>query len=253
MPNLKTKSFDIASYSSGDISTSRLALVLPGKLDSKDYAHMRSHVRHLASLGYFAMSIDPPGTWESTGDINVYTITNYAKAVEELIEHFGNKQTMLIGHSLGGSISLLVGSRNPYVSHIGMFMSPYNFIDRLNDEKSKTWEQKGYAESKRDIPDKSPPEWRYFKLPYSYLLDQVQYDLTSALKTCSKPKLFIYGEKDDSISAEIVKREYEISISPKELASVDDGHSYRKKPDSINNVNSIISSFLSKYQYETKR
>ncbi len=253
MPIIKTKSFDIATYSNGDVNASKLALVLPGKLDSKDYAHMRSHVNHLASLGYFAMSIDPPGTWDSVGDVNIYTVTSYAKAVEELVEHFGNKQTVLIGHSLGGSISLLVGSRNPYVSHIGMFMSPFNFKVKINDNKAKAWEEKGYAESKRDIPDKNPPEWKYFKLPYSYLIDQVKYDLTSELETCSKPKLFVYGDKDDSISAAIVKMEYEISISPKELASIDDGHGYRRNPDSISKVNTIVSSFLSKYPYETKR
>lgn len=107
---VQTKSFKLAIYSKGDKNSPRLALVLPGKLDSKDYPHMHSHVDYLAKKGYFALTFDPPGTWESPGDIKLYTMTNYIKAVNELIENFGNKPTFVMGHSFGGSIALYVGT-----------------------------------------------------------------------------------------------------------------------------------------------
>ena len=66
---IKTESFQLATYSQGDSESKKLALVLPGKLDTKDYSHMKSHVKYLAIMGYFALSFDPPGTWESKGDI----------------------------------------------------------------------------------------------------------------------------------------------------------------------------------------
>lgn len=74
---VKTKSFDLAVYKNGDEYASKVVLVLPDKLDTKDYASMRSHVDFLASKGFFALSFDPPGTWESPGDIWLYTTTSY--------------------------------------------------------------------------------------------------------------------------------------------------------------------------------
>src|SRR3990167_9150866 len=109
---IKTNSFTLATYQKGNPDSKKLALVLPGKLDTKDYAHMRSHVDFLANLGFFALSFDPPGTWESPGDISLYTTTNYLKAIDELIKHFGNKPTFIMGHSRGASISMMGASRN---------------------------------------------------------------------------------------------------------------------------------------------
>ena len=88
---IQTDSFEIAVYSKGDINSKKFALVLPGKLDTKDYFHMKSHVDYLAHLGFFALSFDPPGTWDSPGDIRLYTMTNYLKAIHELIAYFGNR------------------------------------------------------------------------------------------------------------------------------------------------------------------
>ena len=41
---VQTKGFKLAIYSKGNPKSKKLALVLPGKLDTKDYAHMKSHV-----------------------------------------------------------------------------------------------------------------------------------------------------------------------------------------------------------------
>lgn len=105
MKTVRTKTFELAVCAKGDPRSSKLALVLPGRLDTKSYIHNTRLVDYLASRGYFALSFDPPGTWESPGDITLYTTTNYLKAVDELIEYFGGKPTLLAGHSRGGTIS----------------------------------------------------------------------------------------------------------------------------------------------------
>jgi len=115
---IKTKSFQLATYEKGDADASELALLLPGRMDTKDYSHMHSHVNYLSKRGFYAVSFDPPGTWGSAGDISLYTMTNYLKAVDELIQHFDNKQTLIMGHSRGGSMAMLSGSRNKYIASI---------------------------------------------------------------------------------------------------------------------------------------
>ena len=86
MELIKTKSFELAAYSKGLITSNKLAIVLPGRLDTKDYPNIQGHVEYLAKRGFYALSFDPPGTRESLGDISLYTTTNYVKAVNEVIE-----------------------------------------------------------------------------------------------------------------------------------------------------------------------
>jgi pimeloyl-ACP methyl ester carboxylesterase len=120
---IKTKSFELAVYARGDENSPKLAIVIPGRLDTKDYIHLTGHVDHLANLGYYALSFDPAGTWESPGGIELYTTTNILQEINELIAHFGDKPTVLLGHSRGGTAAMLVGVANPYVTHFAAIMS----------------------------------------------------------------------------------------------------------------------------------
>lgn len=237
---VKTESFELATYSKGDPKSPKLALVLPGRLDTKDYHHMRSHVDYLDSLGYFALSFDPPGTWESPGDISLYTMTNYLKAINELIEHFGNKPTFVMGHSRGGSMAMLSAITNPYVSSFVAVTSQATPSEPNKDLKS------GETQAEyRDLPDK-PQEKRRFDLSYSFFEDAAKYDMTEGLKTCTKPKVFFFGTRDVTVSPELEKKAYEVSAEPKELHALDSDHDYRWHPKLIEEVNRVVGDFIQK-------
>jgi len=238
---IKTKSFEIASYIKGNEDASRLALVLPGKLDTKDYPHMRSHVDFLADRGFFALSFDPPGTWESPGGIEFYTMTNYLKTINELIEHFGNKPTILLGHSRGGSMAILGAITNPHVTHFIAVMS------RVGESTpNKPMKPGDTSISYRDIPW-NPKENKKFELPFSYFEDSARYNILEGLKECTKPKLFVLGIHDITVKPEEVKAAYEAAAEPKELCEIDSDHNYRFRPVLINAINKIIGKFLDKY------
>lgn len=111
---IRTKSFELAVLTRGDKNAEKLALLLPGRLDTKDYGNFVSHAEYLAQRGFFAVAFDPPGTWNSPGGIDLYTTTNYIRAVNELIEYFGNKPTLLFGHSRGAAVAIFASS-NPAV------------------------------------------------------------------------------------------------------------------------------------------
>lgn len=235
---IKTKNFELAVYMNGKSYSRKVALLLPGRLDTKDYAHMKSHVDFLANKGYLALSFDPPGTWESLGDINDYTMTNYLKAINELIEHFGNKPTVIIGHSRGGTMAMLAGSRNKYVTQIISIMaraSPSAISDKAKIQ--------GFEVSLRDNPF---GEEKRFELPLSYFKDGLKYNVFEDISKCTKPKLFIFGKKDKIINAEIVKETYEKVPEPKQINGVESPHDYRFFPKIINEINSLIEDFLDK-------
>lgn len=243
---IKTKSFELATYSKGDVKSDKFAIVLPGRLDTKDYPHMHSHVEYLASKGYFALSFDPPGTWESKGDISLYSMSNYLQAINELVAYFGNKPTLLVGHSRGGSMSMLAGTTNEKIIAFVAIMGSYSYKVGARSYPETEWKEKGYLLNKRDIPESD--KFREYKLPYSFYEDQIQYDMSDGLKKCTKPKMFVYGNNDTTVEPEIVKKAYNISSSPKEIKEIDSDHDYRYKPEIINKVNILIGEFLDKYK-----
>ena len=243
---VQTKSFKLATYSKGDPKSKNLALVLPGKLDTKDYAHMKSHVEYLANKGYFALSFDPPGTWESPGDIKLYTMTNYLKAVDELIEHFGNKPTFIMGHSRGATVATIAGARNKHVFAFAAVMSSFE-KGGFQEDIDKDWKTKGFVISRRDLPPGGGEKEKEFKLPYSFFEDQIKYDLTKDITNSSKPKLFILGKRDVLIPPETIKETFNLFAEPKELYELDYGHDYRLSEAMINKVNDVVGVFFDKY------
>lgn len=241
MEIVKTKSFELAIISQGDKNASKMAIVIPGRLDTKDYAQNPSHIKYLTSKGYFALSFDPPGSWDSPGTLDFYSTTNYIKAVNELIEYFGNKPTLLMGHSRGGTVAMLAGPNNPHVTHMVSVNSSYGGpvdVDAPVPGEIRV--------SYRDLPPGTTrtKEQKRFDLPYHYFEDSEKYNALEGLKTCTKPKLFFYGTKDEMSTEKIVRHMYDVSAEPKMIHELNTEHDYRLHPEIIDEVNEIVGKFL---------
>lgn len=234
-----TSSFELAVYQKGDPDSDRVALVLPGRLDTKDYAHMVSHVNHLAALGYYALSFDPPGTWESPGGLNLYTTSNYVKAVNELIKILGNRPTLLMGHSRGGAVAML-SSDNPSVHGLVLAMANYGIPTPPDPEKI----QGDVLIEYRDLPPGSRNQDKKFLLPLAYFEDLGKHSPAEILKKFDGPKLMICGTHDKYIRPEKVCEIYEALKPPKEFLELDVDHDYRHHSDLINRVNQAITEFI---------
>jgi len=242
---IKTKTFQLAAYTKGDKNSSRVAIVLPGRLDTKDYASNKSLVDFLATKGFLALSFDPPGTWESPGDIELYTTTNCIKAVNELIEYFGSKPTLLVGFSRGGAVAILVGSDNPAVMGVVTIMASYGMPTPPTPEDIV----KGFKVSLRTLPPgtKEIEKQIEFCLPISYFEDGSKYDVVDALKKVSKPKLIIYGDNDEFTDPEEAKEIYKTISEPRMVYALHSDHDYRYHVALIEEVNRIIRQFVDKY------
>ncbi len=214
-----------------------------GRLDTKDYVHNTSLIDYLGEHGYHALSFDPPGTWESPGGIELYTTINCIKAVNELIEYFGNKPTVLIGHSRGGTVAMFVGPNNPHVISIIPIFSYY----RPPSDPEPDRIENGALVSYCDLPPGTgrTKEQKRFDLPLAYFEDGAQYDALPALKTYTKHKLFFYGSEDTMNDPEDVKVVYEKSAWPKEIHAIRSEHDYRLHPEAVAEVNGDIGEFLS--------
>jgi len=244
---IKTKNFEVAVYSKGDQTLPKIAIVIPGRLDTKDYIHNTSLVDYLAEQGYLALAFDSPGIWESPGGIDLYTITNCLKVIDELIEHFDNKPTVLAGHSRGGSIAMLAGMSNPHVTHFISIFSHYGTSGEPEEGKIVDGNKVSYR-NYRDLPpgNMRTEEKKRFDLPLSYFEDGTQYDALPDLKKCDKPKLFFYGTHDVLVEPEEVKRAFQESADPKMIQAVDSEHDYRLSPQAVEEINQTIGRFLGK-------
>lgn len=198
---IRTKSFTLATYEKGNRDSEKLALVFPGKLDSKDYAHMRSHVDCLAGLGFYALTFDEPGVWESPGDISLFTTSNYIKAVNELIEYFGNRPTFLVGHSRGASVAVITGVKNPNVFAFTSIIPSFS-KDGFDHTDDPEWKNSGYKVEMRDLPPGGGEKTKEFRLPYGFFEDQIKFRWTKDISESKKPKLLFLGKKDTLTPAE---------------------------------------------------
>lgn len=245
MDLIKTQSFELAVNTQGDKNSPKVAICLPGRLDTKDYASFVSHLDYLSGKGFFAISFDPPGTWDSPGSTDLFTTTNYIKAVNELIEYYGNKQTLLLGHSRGGATAILAGCLNPNVMGIVAILAAYT--DPTPPESREIID--GHVISFRDLPpgDRKTQEQKKFMLSLDYWTDGQKYHPSEVLKTCPKPKLLIGGTDDDFTTPEEVKEIYDSLPDPKMIHILNSDHDYRYHPEVIKEVNEVIGQFLDKY------
>ncbi len=242
---IETKSFELAVNTKGNKNSEKIAIVLPGRLDTKDYACFDIHLEFLASKGFFAICFDPPGTWESPGGIELFTTTNYIKAVNELIGYFENKPTFLMGHSRGGTISILAGVSNPNVIGFSPIMATYGEPTPPDPEAIRT----GVKISYRDLPPGTSitEEQRKFSLPINYFKDGEKYNVVDALEKCLKPKLLLYGINDKYTTPERVKEVFGIISEPKMIHELNSNHDYRYHSEIVEEVNGVVGQFLDTY------
>jgi len=227
----------------------KLAILLPGYLDTKGHKHMRHHAKALAKHGLTAVRFDPAGTWESGGEIEQYSITQYLKDVSAVVAFMYTKNNydncVIIGHSLGGLVAIQYASQDQRVSEVISIMSPQTM--KLSAQLEKELQHGGVRVSHRDIPGKK--EEKEFRVPYPMFEDAKQYDTAKILPHIQIPKLFIAGELDDKVVPSKVRELHDAACSPKKFAVLHNiGHDYRHNTKEIEVVNREIVDFLKEYQ-----
>lgn len=227
--------------------TNKLAILCPGYLDSKDYAHLVDLANRLAKLGYTSVRFDPSGIWESEGPISEYLTSQYLEDAKSVLEHLlaegGYTRVLLGGHSRGGQVSLLYAARDPRITEVLGIMPSHKPVE---GQRRAEWEEAGVKESDRDIPNST--ERRNFAVPFQHVLDRDQFDTLSDVKNIHVPVYLFAGELDELVPLEEVQKLYDAANEPKKYVVLKGvGHDYRLNPVEVQKVNEEIISTLQSY------
>lgn len=222
----------------------KLALLLPGYLDSPDYLHMKTFEKRFKELGYTTERIDPCELWK-TGNIQNYSITNYIKQIGGKIDTYKNQnpeEIILVGHSMGGFVSIIAGNRIKEVTKIVALCPP-------SDGKlfATKWQEEGTRRSERDLP-KDPSKSRFFEVPYSAAEDLAQYSPVEEVKQIHKPLMIFIALNDTVVPQILIEQIVANANDPYVVRMENMGHDFRKSQEECNLVMKEIEKFLKKDQ-----
>ena len=217
----------------------KLALILPGYIESPDYRHLVVIDNKLKGLGFTTVRVDACNLWQTNNGSN-YSTTGYIKQVEDIISSYSSEdltEVVLIGHSLGTLVAAYIASTNNKVTKI-VCLSPPIALDR-SDFK---WVN-GVRTSKKDLPY-NKNSFREFSVPISFVEDRKQYSLLNSLKDLTRPILIITGENDPSVEE---VRDTVKSLKIKKYIEIKGmGHDFRQSEELCRLVADEISKFLGK-------
>lgn len=156
---------------------------------------------------YRIIILDLPGFGESTEPDSVWSLYDYVEMLHTLLIELKIENPILLGHSFGGKISLLYGTKYP-VKKIVVFGSPYKReIEKLN---MKTKILKGFKKvpvinklegfakkhiGSTDYKNASP-------LMREIMVNHVNLDISNQLNKIKAPTLLIWGTLDEAVPIE---------------------------------------------------
>ncbi|MCR4328234.1 MAG: alpha/beta hydrolase [Patescibacteria group bacterium] len=224
----------------------RLAILCPGYVDSKDYAHLVGLAEELCTCGYAVVRFEPTGTWESEDTIEDYTNTQYLADIKSVLEYMLQEEKytniLLGGHNRGGQVAILYAASDSRITQVVAIMPSSAESLKLKDPAA--WEREGFRISKRDTPDGKGT--REFRVPYSHVKDRAGFDVVGAVKNAHAAMLIVTGDKDVVVSPESVKLIFDNANEPKKFIVLKDiGHDYRHNPEEVKIVNRRILEQLS--------
>lgn len=218
----------------------KLALLLPGYLDSPDYLHLTMFDKRLQQLGYTVERLDACHLWE-TSKVENYTITNFIEQIRGRVEFYKDQQpeeVVLLGHSMGGFTAIVAGNRIPAVTKIIALCPP---PDRYGSVSK--WGGTAVRVSKRDLPD-NPDQTREFAIPFSYVEDGLQYSAVEDAKLIEKPLMIFIALDDVVVAPELTERIVAVARSPHVVRQPGIGHDFRRSPEQCEVVWREIEGFL---------
>ncbi len=232
---------------------------------------------------YRCIAIDLPGYGKSSGGEHPGTISFYVDALERFIRGLNCGRLNLVGHSMGGQISISTALRHPGLINSLTLLAPagfetFSFLDNLlikkyssvkmileanKEQIEQSWGGNFYRmteDVKKMVADtflmKTLPGFRdYAQVVYNSALGLIKDPVFNSLKNLKCPTLILFGKNDymipnkyihKSLTTEEVARKGAAEIKNSRLVLLEQcGHFIQfEKPEEV--IKEIVEFFLEK-------
>lgn len=223
--------------------------ILHGFTGYKEEINLVDIAKRLADVGIGSIRFTTSGFGDSEGTLaHDYCFSNYVSDVESVYEYVRSlsyvdtKRIGMLGHSMGGKLSLLFTAKHPEISALCLISAPTQFFSTSYGKMKEEWKKKGYFEkiSSRD--------GKTIRIPYSYVLDvdNAEFDARSAAGSIIIPSLVIAGTSDDMVSWQDTKIIFDaLGTKNKQWLLLDDvDHRYKNRIELLCIVHAPIVRFF---------
>ena len=222
-------------------SSRPVVVVCPGFLGYRRWGFFPLLSEHIALAGFHVVTISfsHSGTDDDTGMItrpDEFASNNVSTELSDLDRVLrwtdsgafpfpASSARGLLGHSRGGSVSILAAGSFPEVRSIVTWSTPSR-LDRYTDRRKQDWKESGsleFSDSRSPVP---------LHLDYSYYedidLNRDRYDVPKAAAALEIPHLVVHGERDAAVSFSEAKAFFDLpAAGEKRLETVKGcGHTF---------------------------
>lgn len=168
----------------------------------------------LAQGPWIAYVLDLPGFGESPDPKNAFYVQDYAKVVADFIQKLNLEQSVLIGHSFGGRVSIKLVAQNPtliskliLVDSAGIKLTKNNDEFRLLVKAIKPLFQPRFMHRLKAAIYKRIGAEDYLATPnlQQTFINVINEDLTGHLEQISQPTLVVWGKDDQATPLKYAK------------------------------------------------
>ncbi len=212
----------------------------------KDFTPVTRLVTKLSELGIATFRFDFTGIGSSEGD---FADTNFTTNISDIIsaaEYMKKNLSapeIMIGHSWGGTASLAVAEKLPYVKSVVTIASPFDVKSVFNQiGKESLAEIREKGEAKVKLPS------RPTRFKKQFIDDVEKYDITENIRNLEKALLVMHSPVDETVPIEQSRKIFETALHPKSFVSLDRAdHLLMENPEDANYAARIIAAWVSKY------
>lgn len=232
-----------------------VVFVMHGLGGYKEQQHIHIISEVFQERGFTTVEFDTTNSiGESEGIFENATTTGYYADLEDVLTWGRSKPWyqepfVLAGHSLGGLCIALFAEKYPEKVRALVPISPVvsgalsvKAHKRFEPEDFAQWEKTGWQEKESG----SKPGLMK-RLPWSHLVDRLQYDLLPQAGRITMPVLTIVGEKDTSIPPDHVQMLFDAITGPKEMHVIQNAPHTFRDPRHLEEIKSLIEKWIGKY------
>ena len=116
----------------------------------------------------------------------------------KLINKVNTRKIYLMGHSRGGSISILVASSNKKIKKLVTWASVSDFEKRIVNDRIEIWRKKGVVYVYNSRTNQQMP--LYYQFYEDFIAHEARLTISNSVSSLKIPYLIIHGAEDESVA-----------------------------------------------------